>query len=200
MKEGNELHVTDGKGNLFTAKIIEAHKKHCTIEMIRHTFSHAPQPEITMAISPLKNHNRFEWFLEKATEIGVNTIVPLICNRTDKQNLRNERLQNILISAMLQSRQVWFPELQHPLLFKDFIASSFNTIQQKYIAHCAEDSKQSLQANEKSTLILIGPEGDFTSEEITMALKNNYIPVTLGNTRLRTETAGIAAAVKLRIQ
>lgn len=200
MQPGDELHLTDGNGHLLTAQITEAHKKNCAVEVISTTFTEATGPQVTIAISLLKNSSRFEWFLEKATEIGVSNIVPLICARTEKQRTRHDRLKNILISAMLQSRQTWLPKLQEPVLFDTLIQNTvFQTAGPRYIAHCIDGEKQTLKVAERPSIILIGPEGDFTPGEIDAALQNQYQPVTLGNTRLRTETAGVVAATLLKI-
>jgi 16S rRNA (uracil1498-N3)-methyltransferase len=199
MKEGEELNLTDGKGNLLTCEISDAHKKHCVVNIQHATFSTQHSGRITIAISLLKNSSRFEWFLEKATEIGVSEIIPLICQRTEKQKFRYDRLKQICISAMLQSQQVWLPELNEPKQFSNLtIQPSIH--QQKFIAHCAGGAKNKLnnQVVQQSSIILIGPEGDFTPEEINLALKNNFTPVTLGETRLRTETAGVVAATLLK--
>jgi 16S rRNA (uracil1498-N3)-methyltransferase len=198
MKEGEELQLTDGKGSLFTAAILEADKKHCTIKIESTENLKLKTQNVCIAISLLKNPSRFEWFIEKATEIGVSEIIPLICDHTEKQNFRFERMQNILISAMLQSKQTWLPQLHQPKKFIDLLDEDFNGL--KLIAHCAEDEKRSISDIDhffKSKLILIGPEGDFSKEEIEIALTKNFIPVSLGNTRLRTETAGIVAVALL---
>src|SRR4030095_14856049 len=171
MKEGEKLNLTDGRGNLITAEVIDAHKKHCSVRIIdtRHTASNLRK--ITIAISLLKNTSRFEWFLEKATEIGVSEIVPLICERTEKQKFRYDRMKGICISAMLQSQQTWLPVLHEPKQFNHLTIQQFIQ-QQKFIAHCNEspDKKQLstfLQENRNNTsAILIGPEGDFTKQEI----------------------------------
>src|SRR6187455_2911945 len=125
MKEGEKLNLTDGKGNLITAEIIDDHKKHCAVKV--QATSHGPRAagKITIAISLLKNTNRFEWFLEKATEIGVSEIIPLICERTEKQKFRFDRMQGICISAMLQSQQVWLPVLHEPIGFEDLMMRQF---------------------------------------------------------------------------
>ncbi len=200
MQPGNELHLTDGNGHLLTAEITEAHKKHSAVKVVSTTFTEAAGPEVTLAISLLKNISRFEWFLEKTTEIGVSRIVPLVCARTEKQKVRHDRLKNIMISAMLQSRQTWLPKLHEPISFDEFIQNTvFQTSDLKYIAHCIEGEKQSIKIADRSAIILVGPEGDFTPAEIDVALQNQYQPVTLGNTRLRTETAGIVAATLLKV-
>jgi 16S rRNA (uracil1498-N3)-methyltransferase len=197
MKTGEALHITDGNGNLYKATIYNADKKHCTVTIQEHHFTPKNNREITVAISLLKNANRFEWFLEKATELGISAIIPLISKRTEKQHFRQDRMQQIVIAAMLQSRQVWLPKLHTPTPINQHIQQSNAAI--KLIAHCEECEKKSIQeiAPQSSIEILIGPEGDFTNEEIEFASSNTYQSVTLGNTRLRTETAGVVAATLL---
>jgi len=197
MKEGEKLNLTDGKGNLITAEIAQAHKKHCLAEIkSKRTVSKTNRP-ITIGISLLKNASRLEWFFEKATEIGVSEIVPLICERTEKQKFRHDRIKQICISAMLQSQQCWLPVLHEPVEF-DKLVSNISAAE-KFIAHCEDAPKIRLSnkpANQ-SVIILIGPEGDFTPSEIELALKNNFMPVSMGQTRLRSETAGVVAAALL---
>jgi 16S rRNA (uracil1498-N3)-methyltransferase len=198
MKVEELLNLTDGKGHLLTCSITDDNKKHCIVEVKETSYQQPVTRKVSVAISLLKNTNRFEWFLEKATEIGVSEIIPLICERTEKEKFRQERLQGIVISAMLQSQQCWLPVLQEPVEYKKMIAQSLAN--QKFIAHCDEADKQGLHLQIDSSahqLICIGPEGDFTKEEIELALKNHFIPVGLGDTRLRTETAGIVAATLL---
>jgi 16S rRNA (uracil1498-N3)-methyltransferase len=153
---------------------------------------------VAIGISLLKNASRFEWFLEKATEIGVSEIIPLLCERTEKEKFRFDRMQQILISAMLQSQQCWLPVLHQPTEFKNIITQKND---RKFIAHCIDEEKTPLtneQINQStSVLILIGPEGDFTEKEIAVAIENIFQPISLGSTRLRTETAGMFAAVVL---
>ena len=202
MKEGEKLNLTDGKGSLIETEIVDAHKKHCQVNIQHSTLNIQHSRKVTIAISLLKNTNRFAWFLEKATEIGVSEIIPLICERTEKQKFRYDRMKGICISAMLQSQQCWLPVLHEPKQFDDLIIWEFDDFQ-KMIAHCAEDKKQALNhqliTKSSNRLILIGPEGDFTNAEINLALENNFIPVTLGETRLRTETAGVVAATLLQV-
>jgi 16S rRNA (uracil1498-N3)-methyltransferase len=202
MQNGEQLQLTDGKGNLFTASIIDNNRKRCTVSIINTINNQPPATNITIAISPVKSNSRFEWLLEKVTEIGVTEIIPLICSRTEKQHFRYDRMHGILISAMLQSQQTWLPTLHEPVKFNEAISKAAQ--EQKFIAHC-EDENNKVQLIPKlltastSKLILIGPEGDFTKEEIDFALHHNFTPVSLGNTRLRTETAGMVAAVLLRL-
>jgi 16S rRNA (uracil1498-N3)-methyltransferase len=199
MKPSEKLQLTDGVGNLVTAQIIDAHKKKCTVKIIEKQFIQKKSAEISVAMALLKNAGRFEWFLEKATEIGVTEIIPLLTDRTEKQHFRFERMRQILISAMIQSKQVWLPRLHDPTQLSKVTETAF--YKKKLIAHCQEEQKASLNdyRHLESVQILIGPEGDFTKEEIQSALKNNYLPVSLGETRLRTETAGIVAATILSL-
>lgn len=201
MLNGEKLRLTDGKGTVLTAIITDNHKKHCTVQVEEIGTAARVKPKVIIAISLLKNANRFEWFLEKATELGVDEIIPVVGMRTEKEKFRHDRLQQILISAMLQSQQSWLPVLHEPLAYDKLIKGEhIPTIDHKFIAHCEEEQKFSLAkelaaaSRESSRLILIGPEGDFTPEEISLALSVQFKPVSLGDTRLRAETAGVVAA------
>lgn len=203
MQSGEQLQLTNGKGVLFTCEIKDDNRKKCAVSVIQKSEIGNPKSEIAIAISLLKKATRFEWFLEKATEIGVTEIIPLICERTEKTAFKMERMNNILVSAMLQSQQCWLPVLHEPVKYASMQMGKWENAE-KYIAHCEdENNKQPLTHKliNKFThkLILIGPEGDFTKREIELALQNNFVPVSLGNTRLRTETAGVVAAVQLTI-
>ena len=197
---GDELLLTDGKGKKAKATIIDDNRKKTIARVLSLEEEKQGPRKIAIGISLIKNTSRFEWFLEKATEIGVNEIIPLICERTEKEKFRFDRLQGILISAMIQSQQSWLPVLHEPTELKKIIES--NRFSQKFIAHCEPTNKRSLsdQPINQSTsqLILIGPEGDFTTQEINDAFENGFVPVTLGGTRLRTETAGLVSAVLLK--
>ena len=199
MQMREKIQLTDGLGKLHTAEIADDNRKKCSVKIIETLHTSKPANTVSIAISLIKNNSRFEWFLEKATEIGVSEIIPIICERTEKQNFRLERMKSILISAMLQSQQSWLPVLYEPVKFSELIISK--TYGQKMIAHYDDEkNKKSLVSEAKAKenkLILIGPEGDFTNGEIETALTNNFIPVTLGDTRLRTETAGVVAAALL---
>jgi 16S rRNA (uracil1498-N3)-methyltransferase len=201
METGELIHLTDGKGTIVTAEIIYDHKKHCTVEVRSRHLQPPSQRRVTIGISLIKNNSRFEWFLEKATELGINQIIPLICERTEKEKFRKDRLQGIIISAMLQSRQCWMPVLYDPVEYKKLVEGSHQ--QQKFIAHCIGDEKRNLAdlINDvlSSQIILIGPEGDFTAEEIQWAIRHHFDAVSLGDTRLRVETAGLVAATLLRL-
>ncbi len=200
MQKGEEVVLTDGKGRKAKAFIVDDNRKKCMVEISAIATEEERQPKIAIGISLIKNSSRFEWFLEKAAEIGVSEIIPLICARTEKEKFRHDRMRNILVSAMLQSRQCWLPVLHEPMEIKNAIELSF---EQKFIAHCEKTGKQPLSSqlrNSSSQLILIGPEGDFTREEIESATANHFIPASLGDTRLRTETAGMVAATLLCVR
>ena len=200
MKKDAQVRLTNGKGELLLVQVIGVHKKTVEIKVVCRSQTLAVNPNITIAMSLLKNPGRFEWFLEKATEIGVQAIIPLLCERTEKHHFRHERLNSILKSAMLQSQQLWLPQLHQPIIY-DEVLHSF-PLEQKFIAHCIEGDKHLLTEELKKQgdkIILIGPEGDFTKHEIEKALSREFLPVSLGSTRLRTETAGIVAATMLKL-
>jgi 16S rRNA (uracil1498-N3)-methyltransferase len=193
MQSGDELQITNGMGGVFEASIIEAHKKNTSVRIVKETSISAPNQKIILGISILKNAVRLEWLFEKATEMGVHSIVPLICERTIHERFKTDRMNNIIQSAMIQSQQSWLPELSSPTSFKDFL-QNYNA-DNKYIAHCEPIEKISIKSLKPSNnlIIAIGPEGDFSPNEIDMALASNYQAIGLGPTRLRTETAGIFA-------
>jgi 16S rRNA (uracil1498-N3)-methyltransferase len=204
MQVGEQVLLTEGMGNLLTAEIVEDHKKRCIVRITAVKNTPPAARHITVAISLLKNASRFEWFLEKATEIGVQSIIPLLCERTEREYFRYDRMKGILTSAMLQSQQSWLPVLHQPIGYEQlFRQEDIAGISQKFIAHCIEEERSELHkqvnASLPSQIILIGPEGDFTPPEIALALEYQFVPVTLGDNRLRTETAGIVAATLLRI-
>ena len=204
MQKDEHILLTDGKGSKATASIRDDNRKRCSVEIGGIEKEEQQSNRVTIAISLLKNATRFEWFLEKATEIGVDEIIPLLCERTEKELFRYDRLNGILISAMLQSQQSWLPVLHQPIPFQKVVKNAAQ--QHKFIAHCLPDNKFQLSTvnfqpttvnQQLSTILFIGPEGDFTQKEIHLALQNAFTPVALGYTRLRTETAGIVAATLL---
>lgn len=201
MRSGDRLQLADGNGNLLTAEINEAHKKHCTVNVLERQFFQRNTRELILAVSLLKNTSRFEWMLEKVTEIGITRIVPLFCARTEKQQFRFDRMKNILESAMMQSNQYWLPGLDHPTPVSAFI-DGIEATTKILVAHCMEGDKvplhQALSDPADSTLIMIGPEGDFTTEEVQQVKQHGGRAVSLGDTRLRTETACIVAAALLK--
>jgi 16S rRNA (uracil1498-N3)-methyltransferase len=195
LKKGDILHVTDGKGNVFETTILDPNPKRCTVEVtsVRKDYQKR-EFHLHIAIAPTKNTARFEWFLEKATEIGIDEITPLICLRSERTEIRVTRFEKVLIAAMKQSLKAYLPALHEPVKWHNFIDRPFNG--QKFIASCDPEVTVALSNNyHKGTnaLILIGPEGDFSKDEIANAKKSGFIPISLGKSRLRTETAGIVA-------
>jgi 16S rRNA (uracil1498-N3)-methyltransferase len=200
MKEGEQLQLTNGKGLLVTAALAAISKKQSVVSILDEKKIASPLKQVSLAVSLLKNASRFEWLLEKATELGVTEITPLLCDRTERQHFRFDRMNGIIIAAMLQSQQSFLPTLHQPVSAEKCIMQT--TYQQKLIAHCEEDTRTPLRSISISNRcqILIGPEGDFSPKEIELALANQFQPVMLGNTRLRTETAAVAAATLLCMQ
>ena len=193
-KDTDILHVTNGLGLLFKTEITLASDSKCTVKIISFEKSAPSKYHLHLAVAPTKMNDRFEWFLEKATEIGIHEITPIICDRSERKVINTERFDKILLTAMKQSNVLFLPKLNDAISFKEFVKLKNEGLQ--LVAHCEETDKKTLKSvlvpNENVT-ILIGPEGDFTEKEIEAALENNYIPVSLGNTRLRTETAAIVA-------
>lgn len=191
---GDTLHITNGKGWLFVAEITVPNINKCTASIISKTAQQKRNFNLHLAVAPTKMNDRYEWFLEKATEIGIESITPIICDHSERKVVKTDRFERILQSAMKQSLSCFLPTLNAPEHFKDFISKPFTG--DLFIAHCEETDKKSLKQKlqpKQDVTILIGPEGDFSSHEIALALNNNFIPVTLGDTRLRTETAAIVA-------
>lgn len=194
-KEGDTVFITNGNGQLFTSEVILANDKKCLVEIIHTETQKKPwRYYLHIVIAPTKLNDRFEWFLEKATEIGIDEITPIICDHSERKVLKTDRMEKIIHSAAKQSLKYHFPKLNEPITFKEFINSQYQG--QLFIAHCEETDKKSLKNKLKpnqDTTILIGPEGDFSIKEIEQSLVHNFIPVSLGQSRLRTETAGIVA-------
>lgn len=193
-KDSDILHVTNGLGLLFETEITLASDNKCIVQVLSIKKTAEPKFRLHLAVAPTKMNDRFEWFLEKATEIGIQEITPIICDRSERKVINQERFEKIILSAMKQSNETYLPKLNEAISFKEFVKQKNEGLQ--LIAHCEETDKKSLKdilkPNESVTM-LIGPEGDFSEKEIALALENNYQPVTLGNTRLRTETAAIVA-------
>lgn len=193
-KEGDTLFVTNGLGFLFKTQIALASDNKCLVHILSFEKQEPSKYHLHLAVAPTKMNERFEWFLEKATEIGIQEITPILCDHSERKIIKTDRFLKIIESAMKQSLHYYLPKLNEPIFYKDFIKQEFSG--QKFIAHCEETSKKSLKTelkpNENVTL-LIGPEGDFSVKEIQLALDNNFFPVSLGNTRLRTETAAVVA-------
>ncbi len=193
-RDGDILFVTNGLGHLFECEIILASDNKCTVQVNSFEKNEASKFHLHLAVAPTKMNDRFEWFLEKATEIGIQEITPIICDRSERKVINKERFDKIVLSALKQCNELYLPKLNDAISFKEFISKQQQGLQ--LIAHCEETNKKTLKSvlksNEDITL-LIGPEGDFSTKEINLALENNYIPVSLGNTRLRTETAAVVA-------
>lgn len=193
-KDSDILHVTNGLGFLFETEITLASDNKCTVQVLSVKKADEPKFRLHLAVAPTKMNDRFEWFLEKATEIGIQEITPIFCDRSERKAINPERFEKIILSAMKQSNETFLPKLNPAISFKEFIKQKNEGL--NLIAHCEETDKKSLKEilkpNENVTM-LIGPEGDFSEKEIALALENNFQPVTLGNTRLRTETAAIVA-------
>jgi 16S rRNA (uracil1498-N3)-methyltransferase len=193
-KEGDVLAITNGQGYLFEAKILSANPKKCKAQVISNKKIHQKMHWFHLVVAPTKTMDRFEWFLEKATEIGVNEITPIFCERSERKTVKKERLEKVIQSAMKQSLRTYLPRLNDSISFEDFMAKEHQGF--LFIAHCADDEKMDLKrrvAPDKDITILIGPEGDFSPEEIASSYKNGFVPVSLGEARLRTETAAIVA-------
>ncbi|MFD1162375.1 16S rRNA (uracil(1498)-N(3))-methyltransferase [Hwangdonia seohaensis] len=191
---GDTLHITNGNGWLFTAEITIPNINKCVATVVSITQQPKRNYHLHLAVAPTKMNDRYEWFLEKATEIGIDSITPIICDHSERKVIKPERFEKILQSAMKQSLSCYLPKLNDAMSFKDFIKQEFKG--DLFIAHCEETDRKSLKQQLKpkqNTTILIGPEGDFSIKEIEQALQNKFKPVTLGATRLRTETAAIVA-------
>ena len=193
-KDGDILFVTNGLGFLFKTEVILAIDTKCTVKIVGFEKAATPNFHLHLAVAPTKMNDRYEWFLEKATEIGVSEITPIICDHSERTQIKIDRFDKIVTSAMKQSNQYYLPKLNEPISFKDFINKQHEG--SLFIAHCEDTDrkllKELLQPDDSITL-LIGPEGDFSAKEIQMAIEKKFVPVSLGNTRLRTETAAIVA-------
>lgn len=200
MKQGDELDITNGNGIRGRARIVQLTKHDCIINLETVQIV-PPRPyHLHIAIAPTKNIDRFEWFLEKATELGIEEITPLLCEHSERRSVKEERCKKILLSAMKQSEQAWLPVLNELTTFDVLLKNNRNTL--NYIAWCGT-GLESYLANVYTTgtdaLVLIGPEGDFSEKEVEMALGQGFIPVNLGPNRLRTETAGLVACSIMNI-
>ena len=192
---GDTITIVDGVGGFYNATIINPHPKHCAFEITRTVLEVGKRDyKLHIAIAPTKNIERLEWFIEKATEIGIDEITPLICRFSERKIIKAERLEKIIVSAAKQSVKAYFPTLNSMCTFDELMKN--HQASQKFIAHCYDEDKKLLQTEiQKSSdvLILIGPEGDFSKEEVQKAISLGFRPISLGNSRLRTETAGVVA-------
>jgi 16S rRNA (uracil1498-N3)-methyltransferase len=194
-KEGDSLFITDGKGYFYRAKLLQANPKSCVVTIEEEM----EQPKgwdynLQIAFAPTKNLDRMEWFVEKATEIGIDTFSPLKCRYSERKNINATRLEKIMVSAMKQSQKSRLPQFENIIKFEEFIKQPFEG--QKFIAHCYDSIKTPITQickRDTNTLILIGPEGDFSEEEIAKSIEHGFTPISLGDSRLRTETAALIA-------
>ena len=195
LQVGEEIAVVDGVGGFYTARITNPHPKHCGFEIteVKSGFGKHDY-KLHIAIAPTKNIERLEWFIEKSTEIGIDEITPVVCRFSERKMVKEERLQKIIVAAAKQSLKAYFPKLNPLTTFDELMKN--HQASQKFIAHCYEEDKKLFQKEIKPSsdvLILIGPEGDFSKEEVQKAISLGFVPVSLGNSRLRTETAGVVA-------
>jgi len=196
LQTGDRIELIDGKGGYYKAEIIVPHHKRCEVRILETLTEFQKRPShLHIAIAPTKSIERLEWFAEKATEIGIDEITPVICRFSERKIIKRDRLEKILISAMKQSLKAYLPKLNEQCTFEQFIKRADS--EQRFIAHCHDENNKktlsSLYVPQKNTTILIGPEGDFSPEEVEIALKKGFLPVSLGESRLRTETAGVVA-------
>ncbi len=192
---GDEVFFTDGRGFIYTCKIIDDNPKHCKVEVLLKAEGNDKRPFIVqMGVAPTKNISRFEWYLEKATEIGIDTIIPFVGFHSERKDIKPDRLNRIITAAVKQSLKSFHPKLEKMMKFKDMIDLPFSG--QKFIAFIDDEVTLELSKayeHGSNAFVLIGPEGDFSRREVEMAKQKGFLPVKLGPSRLRTETAGIAA-------
>lgn len=196
MQVGHKISLTDGKGTSATTSILKTEKKKCFVKIDEVQF-HAPRKiQLYLCVAFTKNSSRNEWLLEKATELGASSIIPIISERTEREKFRYDRWRNILIAALIQSQQYYLPKILEATSLKE-ILQKFKSVEQKLIGHCIEvEEKIPLSIAMKpnmNTLVFIGPEGDFTNEEVSLCIENGCVSVDMGSQRLRTETAAMAA-------
>jgi 16S rRNA (uracil1498-N3)-methyltransferase len=200
-KEGDEILLTDGKGFFYDAEIIQANTKHCLVNILNTTEQSASWDcTIRIAFAPTKNMDRIEWFAEKATEMGIDRFSPILCRHSERKDIKLQRIEKILVSAMKQSQKAILPQLDEMQPFSKFLEEGFKG--QKFIAHCYPHEKKTLKdayTKGEDVLILIGPEGDFSEQEVEQAIKKGFQPVSLGESRLRTETAALAACHAIHV-
>ncbi len=194
LRAGDEVTIIDGAGGRYTARVVAPHPKYTEVEIVAREQFSSRDFGVHVAIAPTKNIDRLEWFLEKATEIGIDEITPLLSEHSERKQVNLERMLKILISATKQSKNVFVPRLNPLCAFSDFVRAEQS--ESRYIAHCYKNEKRPLflePMKGRRVTVLIGPEGDFSEQEVGLALQNGFVPVSLGESRLRTETAGVVA-------
>lgn len=201
LSEGDPVLLTDGKGFFYEAIIIKAHPKHCEVA-IQETIKQEPlwQTDLHIAVAPTKNMDRMEWFVEKATEIGLDSMTCLHCRYSERKEIKTNRLEKIMVSAIKQSQKAYLPKLEGMTSFREFIKQPYDG--RKFIAHCGSGERTLLKETYQigqNARIVIGPEGDFSPEEVALAIEQGYEPISLGESRLRTETAALVAVHTVRL-
>ena len=203
LKKNDIIYVINGKGSRFECKILDYVQSRCKVIIQKEEMATEPISKCCIVVAPTKSIDRFEWFLEKSTEIGIREIIPILCKKSERKVLKPERLEKIITSATKQAGILWRPQLKPLISFEEFVSLQKNSTEQKFIAHCFDDNNKkelkNICAKNSNVLILIGPEGDFDQEEINLATSNGFISVSLGNSRLRTETAALAACMTVHI-
>lgn len=203
LQVGDKIHLIDGRGGLYEAEILDPHPKRTVLTILKVQENYEkPNYNFHIAVAPTKNIDRFEWFLEKATEIGIQEITPIICEHSERKEVKLDRLNKVIISAMKQSLKAYIPKLNPAITFNQFCKIQEESTAIKAIAHCVDSEKNYLNKVfevKKDYILLIGPEGDFSNTEIEQALKLGYHPISLGDARLRTETAALASVLEVSI-
>lgn len=209
LKENDTIWLTNGKGYLYEAQITLATPKHCIVELLKkESITKTWSPYFHIAVAPTKNMDRNEWMVEKATEIGIDRITFLDCDFSERHQIRVDRTEKITIAAMKQSHKMWKTQIDDMTKFKKFVTTEW--LGQKFIAHCYDDADlsefsikktplQNILHKRTDALVCIGPEGDFSIDEVRLAINQGFIPISLGKSRLRTETAAIVATHLLQL-
>lgn len=203
LTEGHPIHLVDGRGGLYIGTVVDAHPKRTAIAIEDFKPSHERRPYyLHIAVAPTKSIDRIEWFLEKATEVGIDEVTPIICEHSERKEVKVERLNKVMVAAMKQSLKAYLPKFNEAVKLTDFLKGEANAESQKFIAHCADGEKPYLMDRIETAgryVILIGPEGDFSTSEINVASDAGYLPITLGAARLRTETAALIACLEVAV-
>ena len=203
LSEGAKIHLIDGRGGLYETEIIDPHVKRTTLRVLSVQTNYGKSTyEIHMAVAPTKNIDRIEWFLEKATEIGLSSYTPVICEHSERKDVKVERLEKVAIAAMKQSLKAYLPKINPAISFSKFLDLYNDDTFSKGIAHCIDTEKKYINATfiaGGKYLLLIGPEGDFSEKEISQAIDAGFIPLSLGEARLRTETAALASVMEISL-
>ena len=190
---GDEIELVNGMGGQFECKIIDDHYKKCKVKIMKRTHHEPVKKELHIAMAIPKSSDRLEWFLEKATELGITKLSLINCTNSERKTINQKRLEKIIASALKQSKRFYLPKIEGPIPFLKFIENVPNG----YIGHCYETNKTHARSISKATPILIGPEGDFTLQEVEQATHSGYIEIELSENRLRTETAALSAVFYL---